>query len=185
MLALGSSAIGRHGNARGRGLEVRPDEPEVIHPWRKVDRDDLARCDPVQFFLGFIPNAPDDDGIREFPFRSLLANAIPTLGLDFHFPNFRLSVAVVALDRLQLDEVALRDNNLKTVEGARGECGRDSGRRDRFARLRVVSDSLEVAGHWVAWWPQVKTIFERIDATIYIPSFKNCYPTPVLTISKK
>ena len=33
---------------------------------------------------------------------------------------------------------------------------------------------------------QVRTIFEKIDdATIYIPSFKDCYPTPALTVSKK
>ncbi|MEI6057455.1 MAG: hypothetical protein WCQ60_00605 [bacterium] len=33
---------------------------------------------------------------------------------------------------------------------------------------------------------RVKHIFERIDdATIYIPSFKDCYPTPTLTISDK
>lgn len=33
---------------------------------------------------------------------------------------------------------------------------------------------------------QVTEIFRKIDdATIYIPSFKHCYPTPALTISKK
>ena len=33
---------------------------------------------------------------------------------------------------------------------------------------------------------QVTEIFRKIDdATIYIPSFKNCYPTPAITISEK
>ena len=32
---------------------------------------------------------------------------------------------------------------------------------------------------------QVRNIFEKIDdATIYIPSFKDSYPTPALTISQ-
>ena len=40
--------------------------------------------------------------------------------------------------------------------------------------------------HWGRVVAQVTEIFRKIDdATIYIPSFKDCYPTPALTISDK